>query len=432
MTGSARPPEPIALVDPGTTLSSVVAGVSPDQSYVDPTAAEREAAGTGLARLAIGDLAGATELLGPLGFTITDGVDQATGRRFATALSETATARAWGVYLADLSAPLRLCVAVPHPRSDARCEQLALRLWRAVPGSMLAMAAVHRDAVGKTADHSRNTASVFHHLWTTALGPRGVPQVQIHGFADTTAPEQVAVSTGVGPATPAAVRIADEIAATGLATTRSWEGTTHPRLRATTNVQGIAADSNDWIWVHVEHNRTVRDTETLWHPAIDAVAAANPTLLAYDRPSPGGPGHTPRSIGRANAAGTSRYLAREDHTHRGATAGHTHTPAVVRTPPVTLVDATTITVDSSEGDYFRVELRGDRTLASPTSGTDGQRILVEVLAADADRRLGLDDVILLCTDTRSPIVIPAGRRWFGSLTHVGAVGWFLTTAALQR
>jgi len=384
MTGSARPPEPIALVDPGTTLSSVVAGVSPDQSYVDPTAAEREAAGTGLARLAIGDLAGATELLGPLGFTITDGVDQATGRRFATALSETATARAWGVYLADLSAPLRLCVAVPHPRSDARCEQLALRLWRAVPGSMLAMAAVHRDAVGKTADHSRNTASVFHHLWTTALGPRGVPQVQIHGFADTTAPEQVAVSTGVGPATPAAVRIADEIAA------------------------------------------------TLWHPAVDAVAAANPTLLAYDRPSPGGPGHTPRSVGTANAAGTSRYLAREDHTHRGATAGHTHTPAVVRTPPVTLVDATTITVDSSEGDYFRVELRGDRTLASPTSGTDGQRILVEVLAADADRRLGLDDVILLCTDTRSPIVIPAGRRWFGSLTHVGAVGWFLTTAALQR
>jgi len=71
-------------------------------------------------------------------------------------------------------------------------------------------------------------------------------------------------------------------------------------------------------------------------------------------------------------------------------------------------------------------------LASPTSGTDGQRILVEVLAADADRRLGLDDAILLCTDTLSPIVIPAGRRWFGSLTHVSAVGWFLTTAALQR
>ena len=184
------------------------------------------------------------------------------------------------------------------------CEQLALRLWRALPGSMLAMAAVHRDAASETADHSQNTDSVFHHLWTNVLGPRGVPQVQIHGFRNTSAPEQVVVSTGAGPITPAAVRIADEIAATGLDTTRNWDGTAAPNLDATTNEQGIAADTNGWVWVHVELNRTVRDDTTLWHPAIDAIAAANTPLLAYDRPSPGGPGHRPKPIGR-----------REHHRH---------------------------------------------------------------------------------------------------------------------
>ena len=92
---------------------------------------------------------------------------------------------------------------------------MAQRLWRATPGSMLAMSTVHRDAASGTADHSQNTASVFHHLWTAVPGPRGVPQVQIHGFATTTAVEQAVVSTGAGHITPAAVRIANEIAATG-------------------------------------------------------------------------------------------------------------------------------------------------------------------------------------------------------------------------
>ena len=278
-------------IDPAPTVTSVANGVSDTQPYTSPTTAERVDAGIGLARLAIGDVAGAAALLGPLGFTITNDADPETGRRYAIALSETKPlARAWGLYLVDLSKPLGLCIAVPHPKFDLNCEQLALRLWRALPGSMLAMAAVHRHAVvtgtipAETADHSHNTDSVFHHLWTNVLGPHGVPQVQIHGFADESAREQVVVSTGAGPVTPAAVRIAAGIGATGLRTTRNWERTANTNLDATTNEQGIAAATNGWIWVHVEHNRTVRDDTTLWQPAIDAFAAANMPLLTYDRP----------------------------------------------------------------------------------------------------------------------------------------------------
>lgn len=415
----------VSVGDPDATVTSVAAGVNRNQPYTAPAEGERTDAGLGLARLAIGDLVGATTLLDPLGFTVTGDMDQATGRRYAMAVSETTTARAWGVYLADLSAPLSLCIAVPHPRSDRRCEELALLLWRAVPGSLLAMAAVHRAAADGTADHARNTASVFHHLWTGVVGPRGVPQVQVHGFADASATEQVVVSTGAGPVTPAAVRIADEISATGLITTRNWDGTANPGLDATTNQQGIAADTNGWVWAHVELNRTVRDGPALWQPAMDAIAAANTPLVAVDRPSPGGAGHVPKPVGTANTTGSSRFLAREDHIHRGATDTHTHATPVDRFAPSELTDASTIIADVSRGDHIRITLDVDRTLAPPINGTDGQRVLVEALAPGVPRRLALDPAIRLSTGAAPPTTIAAGRRWFGDMVYLDSVGWVI-------
>jgi len=274
MIGSGESADPAALVDPAVIVGSVADGVFAEQPYVSPTPEQREDAGIGLARLIAGYLAEANEVLAGLGFTVSSDTDPVTGRRYALAVSQTSGEQVWGLYLVDLSAPPGLCIAVPHPKFDADCEQLALRLWRSVPGSILALAAVHRKAAGGTADPARNLESVFHHLWTTIVGPRGIPQVQIHGFADTTAAEQVVVSTGAGPRSPTAVRIADEIAATGLIVTRNWDGTADRDLRAVTNSQGIAAAASGWVWVHLEHNRTVRTEPALWHPAIDAVATA--------------------------------------------------------------------------------------------------------------------------------------------------------------
>jgi hypothetical protein len=417
--------------DPALVVTSVAAAVSERQNYVSPTESERAVAATGLARLAMGDVSGAGALMDTLGFTVTEDVDPATGRRYGLAVAGPTTPRAWGVYLVDLTGPFELCIAVPHPKSDARCEQLALRLWRAGPAAMLAMSAVHRDAAKGTADHAQNTESVFHHLWTEVVGPRGVPQVQIHGFADSTASEQVVVSTGAGPRTPAAVRIADEIAATGLTTTRSWDGTADVDLRAVGNEQGKAADPSGWVWVHVELSRAVRDATRLWEPAMDAVAAANPALLAYDRPSAGGTGHRPKSVGGANLTGTSRYFAREDHVHRGATATHTHS---LEGPnrPVVVPDGETIALDASRGDYFRVRLESSRTLGVPTNGVDAQRVWVEALAVGAARTLTLDVSYRRVTGVARAIRLPAGARWFGQLVHVQDVGWVVVASAVQR
>jgi hypothetical protein len=53
---------------------------------------------------------------------------------------------------------------------------------------------------------------------------------------------------------------------------------------------------------------------------------------------------------------------------------------------VNLTDAATITTDASLADHFRVTLGGNRTLANPTSATDGQRILFEITQDNAGSR----------------------------------------------
>lgn len=46
---------------------------------------------------------------------------------------------------------------------------------------------------------------------------------------------------------------------------------------------------------------------------------------------------------------------------------------------VTLTDATTIAVDASQGNHFRVTLAGNRTLGAPSNPANGQKITVEVI-----------------------------------------------------
>lgn len=46
---------------------------------------------------------------------------------------------------------------------------------------------------------------------------------------------------------------------------------------------------------------------------------------------------------------------------------------------VALTDAATITVNASQGNYFRVTLGGSRTLAAPTNPQDGQMIIFEFI-----------------------------------------------------
>ncbi|NJC81989.1 hypothetical protein HC030_05315 [Planosporangium mesophilum] len=203
-----------------------------------------------------------------LGFSHTDEVDSATGRRYTRY-----SGGAWGVVVVDLSAPARLVVEVPHPNSDLRTERMGAHLFRLVPGSVLLMAGAHRRAGHGAADVAHNEGSLFSALAAEAANRR-LPQVQLHGFADRNLPDvDAVVATGGAAAVPAAARVADRLRDAGLATSRSWE---NPRgyLEGVGNVQARAAARAGSVFLHLELSWRVRGDPRLRSLAVEAIAAA--------------------------------------------------------------------------------------------------------------------------------------------------------------
>lgn len=82
--------------------------------------------------------------------------------------------------------------------------------------------------------------------------------------------------------------------------------------------------------------------------------------------------------------------------------------------PVTLSDGPTISTDASLGTHFRVTLGGNRTLANPTSASDGQRITWEIIQdGTGSRILSYDTKFTFGTDVTSPVLsTTAGLRDF--------------------
>lgn len=70
--------------------------------------------------------------------------------------------------------------------------------------------------------------------------------------------------------------------------------------------------------------------------------------------------------------------------------------------PVTLTDAASIATDASQSNQFRVTLGGNRTLANPTNGTDGQVVMWSVTQdATGGRTLTMDTKFRFGTDITS-------------------------------
>ncbi len=273
----ATPDEPGPTSPEGADLVDVVrdyaGGLRPDAPYRPPVAAERRAFLRGLRVLASAE---AADDLRALGFSITERVDPATGRRFAQVVDTRTDGRAWGLYLVDLSEPTRLLVEVPHPNYDLRTEEMGLALWRAVPGSLLAVSGTHRKVANGAGDVAHRADSMFHAL-ATDFAERGVAQVQLHGFDDASLPgEEVVLSVGVDSPGPVARRVAERMSDAGLAVCLPWERSCG-RLEGTRNKQGIAAAGSGSLFLHVEMNRSVRDARTEWMAVVDALAGADLT-----------------------------------------------------------------------------------------------------------------------------------------------------------
>lgn len=252
-----------APVDPATLIERLASEMSADGPYRDPKREERSQAARAARSLLddLGETSAPASAFGALGFAAYHGTDPATGRPFSLYIADGHDERAWGAVLVDRSTRPRLVVGVPHPVFDIDTEKLGIAIHRRVPGSVLLVAGAHRGAAEGRADVAHNPRSVFH-VVATEFARSGVPQVQVHGFADDTVPEtEVIVSTGAAPTTEEARDVASMLRRAGLVICRAWSQPCGP-LEGTTNEQGRAAQDLDAPFIHVELSSSLRRDPT--------------------------------------------------------------------------------------------------------------------------------------------------------------------------
>ncbi|MGW1952406.1 hypothetical protein ACWCPI_06520 [Streptomyces sp. NPDC001920] len=247
-------PQARELVDLRSRILGYTAGLEPDAPYTPPGEDERERLARGVGLLLDGDAAEAERLLAPLGLGITRLTDTDSGRRYdeVAATRQNGKAARWGRLYLNADSALRWNVQVPHPVSDRDTESLGVRLLEGTPSGALVLAGAHRRAGrGDEADVAHQEASAFHTV-VVELQKRGVPGLQVHGFAETSErPYEAVVSGGAAQtASGEAAALADRMEADGLRVCRGWSA--RCPLEGTTNVQGKSAERQHAAFLHVE------------------------------------------------------------------------------------------------------------------------------------------------------------------------------------
>ncbi|MFJ9348616.1 hypothetical protein [Streptomyces sp. NPDC101237] len=272
-SGDGRPGQDAQPVNLAQEVADYTGRFGPDGGYRRPGRADRTAVARAVGLLVDGHRADAARLLSERDFTVRTILDRVSGHHYAEVADRTdeaVTPRGWGRVYVDLDRTPRFSIQIPHPVSDESTEQLGVRVLRDSPGGVLVIAGAHRRAgVGNSADVAHRRDTVFYAV-CAELVRRGMPGLQLHGFAASTAPGYDAVaSSGAGSAGRSdARRLADALGAHGFHVCRAWARKCP--VEGSTNMEGRAADTADVPFLHVELAPGVR----LESPAADRAATA--------------------------------------------------------------------------------------------------------------------------------------------------------------
>jgi hypothetical protein len=257
-------------------VTAYTARFGPDTGYRRPSRADRDTVARAVGLVLDGRHDRAERLLTGMDFTVRTVVDAAGGRRYTELADRTddgPAPRGWGrVYVAEDGTPAgrRWVVQVPHPVADRNTERVGVGVLRGTPGGILLLAGAHRKAgTGDAADVAHRRDTVFDAV-AAALTARSLPALQVHGFADDSAPgRDVVASTGRGRAAVAeGRRLADALRAARLDVCRGWAR--RCPLEGRTNVQGRLAAAHHVPFLHVELSNRVRTDEALTARAVRA------------------------------------------------------------------------------------------------------------------------------------------------------------------
>jgi hypothetical protein len=259
----ARGPAPKGAeqIDLSREVADYTSRFGPDRGYLPPGRSDREDIATAIGLLLDGHRKQAEERLSQRDFTVRTVFDRPSGHRYAEVADRTdsaVTPRGWGRVYLDLDHRPSWSVQVPHPGFDLGTEQLGVRVLRGSPGGILVIAGAHRKAgVGNSADVAHRLDTVFHAV-CAELARRGMPGIQVHGFAASAVPGyDVVASTGAGSAGRQDGReLADALRGHGFRVCRAWARSCP--LEGRTNVQGRVADADHVPFLHVEFSPEVR------------------------------------------------------------------------------------------------------------------------------------------------------------------------------
>ncbi|MEV8389821.1 MULTISPECIES: hypothetical protein [unclassified Streptomyces] len=257
-------------------ISGFGADTVADAGFLPPGRVERETVAAGVGLYLDGKRAEAERKLAEVDFGVHILRDTAKGttkgRRYAEIADRAREdVRGWGRVYIDLDAPVRFSVQVPHPVADSYSESLGAGVLRGAPGGVLVVAGAHRAAgKGNEADVAHRTDTIFHAV-CAELVARGLPGIQVHGFADSTSPPHDAVvSTGAGDDGRAqALTLARALADDGFRVCRAWSSKCP--LAGRTNKQGKLAADDGVPFIHVEFNRTIRENEGRSRRVVEAM-----------------------------------------------------------------------------------------------------------------------------------------------------------------
>ncbi|MEK2477980.1 hypothetical protein [Streptomyces noursei] len=275
--GDAAEPSGAPPVRLDRRIAAYAAGFSEHTGYQQPRRDDRRTMAEAVGLVLDGRRDAAAQRLNTIDYQLRVDVDAATHRPYAE-ISDRSTRnpapRGWGRVYIDLSAPVRWSVQVPHPVADRHTELLGARVLLNSPGGVLVIAGAHRRA-GRdgAADVAHRRDTVFDAV-CDELAARGLPGIQVHGFADDSAPGyDVIASPGIGSAGRADGRaLANALTDDAFQVCRAWLRSCP--LEGTENVQGRAAADRHIPFLHVEFANSVRTDNR----RLDRAASAVQTL----------------------------------------------------------------------------------------------------------------------------------------------------------
>ncbi|MDD7940827.1 hypothetical protein PHK61_20605 [Actinomycetospora lutea] len=242
--------------DPSRAVTRLVPAMHRDGPYRPPQGSELAALDALADALARGHGDAAVEAGARLGLATT----RADGRLLLA--SDPRAERAWLVIV--LGCAPHAVVQVPHPNADLATEHVGLALAERRPGVLYLQAGAHRVAAAPPeareradcpADVAAREDAPFSRV-AAALVDRGLPQIQLHGFADRAGVDVVLSPGAAGEgALLAAVRdrLADAGERVGEGDDERWGD-----LLGRRNVQGRAAARAGTAFVHLELSRSLR------------------------------------------------------------------------------------------------------------------------------------------------------------------------------